>query len=356
MFMQVSVKFEPRGDHVAMAENPPRDPRTPTEDETLVVDDWGPETMVVEETEVVEPRRRPPLGLWPWLLALLAVVLGILAAAFLLSRDDNESAAPTTTAATTAQTTTQTTTQVARVAVPDVVGTTSSQATATLREVGLEANVAGVPSDKPAGTVIAQDPKAGDKADKGASVRLNVAQPRQDTTPATTAPKPTTTAPKPTTPAATTGAATTQAPPTTTAPPQPKPATVPDVVGQELADAAQAFGDQGLKISARYVPSNEAAGRVVAQAQPPGTQRTSGDTVQVNVSIGAEPAPPVAVPNATGRRIDAGRSVLEQAGFEVLAINLATGKVTPTDTVASQTPAAGAQIPRGSLVILYVTT
>jgi serine/threonine-protein kinase len=317
-----------------MTENPPRDPRVPGEDETVVMDEWGPETIAVEETEAVEPRRRPPLGLWPWLLALLAVVLGIVAAAFLLSRDDDESAAPATTASTTAQATTQ----AAQVTVPDVVGTTSSEATATLREAGLEANVQGVPSDEPPGTVIAQDPRAGDEAEKGSSIRLNVAQAQQPTTPPTT-----------------TGNATTQPPPATTAAPEPQPAAVPDAVGQELADAAVSFGDEGLKVSVRYVPSNEAAGRVVAQAQPPGTERAAGDTVQVNVSTGAQPAQPVAVPDARGRRIDAGRGVLEQAGFEVLALNLATGDVTPADTVASQTPPAGAQIPRGSLVVIYVT-
>jgi serine/threonine-protein kinase len=225
------------------------------------------------------------------------------------------------------------------VTVPDVVGTTSTEATATLREAGLEPNLQSVPSDEPPGTVVAQDPGAGDEAEEGASVRLNVAQPRQATTPA-----------------ATTGAAaTTEPPPPTTSAPEPEPATVPDVVGQELADAAGAFGDEGLKVSVRYVPSQEAAGRVVAQAQPPGTARTAGDTVQVNVSTGAEPAPPAGVPNAHGRRLDAGRGVLEQAGFEVLALNLATGQVSPADTVASQTPPAGAQIPRGSLVILYLT-
>jgi serine/threonine-protein kinase len=342
--MHGSVKAGDAGDHVAMAEIPPRDPRAPSEDETVVLDDWGPETMVVEESEVVEPRRRPPLGLWPWLLALLLVVLGILAAAFLLSRDDDDAAAPTTTAQATTQQQATTTTEAAQVTVPDVVGTTSSEATATLRDAGLDVNLQAVPSDESPGTVVAQDPKAGDEAAEGSSVRLNVAEPREQTTP----------------PATTGGAATTQAQPTTTsttttAPPEPQPAAVPDVVGQELADAAQAFADEGLKVSVRYVPSQEAAGRVVAQAQPPGTERTKGDTVQVNVSTGAEPAPPVAVPQATGRRIDEGRRVLDQAGFEVLALNLATGKVSPTDTVSSQTPPAGAQVPRGSLVILYVT-
>jgi serine/threonine-protein kinase len=103
----------------------------------------------------------------------------------------------------------------------------------------------------------------------------------------------------------------------------------------------------------RYVPSNEAAGRVIAQAQPAGTERRRGDTVQVNVSTGAGPAPPEAVPDVVGRRNDEARRVLEAAGFEVLALRLDDDSVRNEDIVASQTPAAG---PRGSLVLLYVSS
>jgi serine/threonine-protein kinase len=318
-----------------MAEVPPRDPRdprVPAEDETVVLDEWGPETVVVEETETPPPRR-PRLGLWPWLLALLLVALSVVAAAFLLSRDDEDTPAPTTTAQTT---TAQTTTQASRITVPDVVGTTSSEATATLRAEGFEVNIEAVPSDEPPGTVVAQDPPAGREADEGSRVRLNVAQPAQ-----------------PTTPAATSGPAATTAPPATTAP-APRPAVVPDVVGQELADAARAFADEGLKVSVRYVPSNEAAGRVVAQAQPGGTERRRGDTVQLNVSIGAEPQQPVSVSAVTGRRLEQARTTLAQAGFEVLALKLAAGEIRNEDTVSSQSPGAGAPVPRGSLVLLYV--
>ena len=223
------------------------------------------------------------------------------------------------------------------VTVPDVVGTTSSQATATLRDAGLEVNVVGVPSEEPSGTVVAQSPAAGKRAKEGDRVRLNVAQAPGETTtqpPATTAPPPATTAP------------------TTTA--APAPATVPDVVGQELADAAAAFAAEGLKVGVKYVPSEEPQGRVIAQAQPAGTERKRGDTVQLNVSTGPEPAAAATVPNVAGRRLDEARRALEQAGFEVLALDPSGDELRNSSPIAAQTPAGGASIPGGSLVILYV--
>lgn len=317
---------------VPMSEVPPRDPRDPADDETVIVppsDEWGPEEPVfVEQTEVVPPRRPMP-KLWPGLLALLVLVLAGLAALYFISRDDDEPAATTATQ----------TQAVAPVPVPDVVGTTSSEATQTLRDAGFEVNVVAVPSDRPSGQVVAQSPAAGEDAPKGSSVRINVAEEAAgSTTEATTAPA--TTAPE----------TTTTAPAATTAPPEL--ATVPEVVGQELADAARSFGEQGLKISVRYVPSNEAAGRVVAQAQPAGTERTRGDTVQLNVSIGAEPAAAAAVPDVVGQKNPEARQALVSAGFEVLALNLKANRVRSEDRVASQTPAAS--VPRGSLVVLYL--
>ena len=102
-------------------------------------------------------------------------------------------------------------------------------------------------------------------------------------------------------------------------------------------------------MSVQYVPSAEEQGRVVAQAQPAGTERQRGDAIQLNVSIGAQPAAEAAVPDVVGRRQDEGRRTLEQAGFEVLALNL-NGQVRNESPVTSQTPAGGANIPGGSLV------
>ena len=447
---------------------PPRDPRDPADDETVVVppseqdpvdetivrDEWGPETVVardvvaapvveegvvVEETE--EARRKPPT-IWPWLLALLLLVLGGLGAYLYFSQQD-ESTVPGVTGLpqeraeaevreaglepdTTRQESTRPqgivieqspeagsevdegssvrlvvstgpprdtvpnlvgqteaeavealreagfeseTTRVfsqkqegivvsqepkagsnlkegetvnlavsrgARpVAVPDVVGTTSSEATATLQAAGLKVNVVGVPSSEPSGTVVAQNPTAGQEAPAGSTVRLNVAQ----------------------APGTTTGETTTQPPATTTTqPPATAPATVPEAVGEELADAAGAFAEEGLKVAVSYIPSDEAQGRVVAQARPAGTTLKRGDTVQLNVSVGSDPPAAASVPNVVGRRLDEAREALEQAGFEVLAPErTGGGQVTNSSTVGSQTPAAGASIPGGSLVILYVS-
>ena len=323
-----------------MAEPPPRDPRDPADDETVIADSWGPEeTVVVEQREeVVEPPPRRMPTIWPWLLALLLLVVAGLAAAYFLTREDDEQA--TTTAATTA-TTQATTTAAERVSVPDVVGTTSSQATETLREAGFEVNLVAVPSDRPPGTVVAQAPRAGSEHPEGTSVRLNVAEASTGTTGTTTE--------------ATTTEQTTTAPTTTApTPTPPRPATVPDVVGQELAEAARAFADAGLKAAVAYVPSQEPAGRVVAQAQPAGTERKRGDTVQVNVSRGPEPQAATTVPRTVGQTLERARSQLEQAGFEVLAVTLGDDEIKNESKILSQSPAGGASVPRGSLVLVYV--
>jgi serine/threonine-protein kinase len=320
----------------------------------------------------------PPV--WPWLLALLVLVLAGLAAAWLLTRDDDEAAPSGTTAservevpllvglreeralerlqeaglagdveerraaeaegvvveqepeagerveaggtvrlvvsegrggATTGGTgTTATRPETARV--PEVVGRRSSEATSILQDAGFGVRVATVPSNEPAGVVVGQNPAAGAEAEQGSEVRLNVSAG------------------------------------------EPEPAVVPDTVGQALADAAQAFAGDGLKVSVRFVPSEEPQGTVVAQAREPGTELRRGDTVQVNVSAGPEPAEDVSVPDVAGRPLDEARSALENAGLEVLALDL-SGEIRNTDAVASQTPAGGASIPRGALVVLYVT-
>ena len=305
-----------------MAE-PPRVPPDP-DDETVIVpptDAWEPESEVfVEESETEPPGPRRPM-IWPWLLALLVVVLVGLGAAYFLTRDDDNDATTTTSTAATTR---------PQVTVPDVVGTTSSEATATLRDAGLDVNLVSVPSDRSPGTVIAQNPPAGAEAADGSTVRLNVAEAAK--------PAPTTTAPGTTAP-------------TTTAP---EPAAVPDVVGQELADAARAFSEEGLKVAVVYVPSNEPAGSVVAQARPPGAELQSGDTVQLNVSTGADPAPDVQVPDVTGEKQAGGREQLKSAGFEVLTLQERTTDRSRVGSVLSQTPSGGANIPRGSLVIVYV--
>jgi eukaryotic-like serine/threonine-protein kinase len=63
-----------------------------------------------------------------------------------------------------------------RVEVPDVVGLLVQEATSALEEQDLEANLVGVPSREPEGTVVAQNPAGGNEATRGDAVRLNVSR------------------------------------------------------------------------------------------------------------------------------------------------------------------------------------
>ena len=310
---------------------PPEPPVDP-DGETVIEPDWtpGPETQVryEERREEVQPPppRRPTL--WPWLLALLVLVLGGLAAAFYLSGDDDDPAQTTaatsaeattdatTTTGTTTGTTTQATTAVAMVAVPDLVGAQAAEAEATLEDAGLRANVRTVPSARPGGTVVAQNPPAGEEVEEGSAVRLNVSA----------------------------GGA----PPA----PEPEPATVPDVVGQEQTEAVRALAQEGLEASVQLVPSRENAGRVVAQAREPGTSLERGDTVQVNVSLGADPAPSEEIPDVLGLGEEEARDELRAAGFRVRVVKVDAPAPAQRGRVVDQQPRAEA--PAGWEITLSV--
>ncbi|HWN22486.1 MAG TPA: PASTA domain-containing protein, partial [Gaiellaceae bacterium] len=235
--------------------------------------------------------------------------------AFYLSGDDEEpSATPTTTQPTTDSTTTsgtttsattnattQATTAVATTQVPDLVGAQSGEAQETLREAGLRANVQTVPSAQPGGTVVAQNPAAGTEVDEGSAVRLNVSA----------------------------GG---------TPPAPPEPATVPDVVGLEQTEAVRSLQQAGLKASVQLVPSQEPEALVVAQAREPGASLERGDTVQINVSTGPDPAPVTAVPDVVGLGEEAARDELRAAGFRVQVVKVDAPTPAEEGRVVDQQP------------------
>jgi beta-lactam-binding protein with PASTA domain len=133
----------------------------------------------------------------------------------------------------------------ALVQVPAVVGLRLAAAEARLRTAGLLPATREVPSEKPAGTVVAQSPPQRQKVQKGSRVTLNVSK-------------------------------------------GPSAVAVPDVVGLERAEAASALRDAGLTAVVQTVPSQEPEGTVVAQSPTAGTSVRAGSRVQVNVSEGPQ--------------------------------------------------------------------
>ena len=135
-----------------------RDPGLPS-GETTVVDEGLPPGAVVEEE--VAPPPAPPPGppprplIWPWLLLLLALVIGGLVAAWLLTRDDGNKGAST-------------------VNVPNVVRLQQREAVQRLNQRGLIARLKTRAGSAEPGTVVAQDPSPGADVVRHSVVTLTV--------------------------------------------------------------------------------------------------------------------------------------------------------------------------------------
>lgn len=135
----------------------------------------------------------------------------------------------------------------ATVIVPNAVGLSEATARDRIVAAGFKVIEARYASKQPTGTVMAQNPAAGGKASKGATVQINVSKG--------------------------TGLV-----------------IVPAVVGQALGNAETQLAKSGLKGAVQFrVKSAQPVGTVVAQ-NPPGGQAREGSTVELNVSLGNTPS------------------------------------------------------------------
>jgi len=230
-------------------------------------------------------------------------------------------------------------------AVPDVVGQSESDAVSLLKAAGFDPDVQQVPSNEASGTVVAQKPKAGEKVQNGTHVLLNVSSGPKSSSPSATTTAAATTAPAATTPAKT----------TTTTPAQPAAVTVPDVAGKTLQQAVLAMRQAGMYADVRYVPSDQPAGTVVAQAKDSGTTAKRGDHMLVTVSQGNDSNTVMAtLPNVEGQDAAAAGSALRSAGFVPLVGCLAPANPAQVGKVVDEQPGAGTQAPKGVQVLIYV--
>ncbi len=138
------------------------------------------------------------------------------------------------------------------VEVPQLTGLPREQAEQQLSGLGLTAEVTEEESSKPAGTVIAQNPRAGTSVDRGAAVQVTVAKER----------------------------------------PQ-----IPDVTtgNPTVEEATQTLEDAGYKVVTEERPDPALPGRVLDQRPDPGTRRSTGGTVTLVVGAG-EPTAPTPTP------------------------------------------------------------
>jgi beta-lactam-binding protein with PASTA domain len=226
------------------------------------------------------------------------------------------------------------------VVVPRLVGQTQGAAVDSLTKLGLKPALQNVPSDKPAGTVVGQNPPAGKEVDKGSKVILNVST---GTGPSTTTVATTTTA--------TTTASTATSTTTTTAA---APVRVPRVVALAQTPALRRLNTLGLRPTVVYVRSSQPANRVVVQSPAAGTTLRRGARVRINVSTGPNPQPAVAVPDVVGQDQATAVQNLRAAGFRVAVLNRPSSDQSKDGVVVEQQPKAGSSIPAGLQVTIFV--
>jgi beta-lactam-binding protein with PASTA domain/predicted Ser/Thr protein kinase len=235
------------------------------------------------------PRRRP---IWPWLLAVLALVAALLAGWFAFDRiQDSLSGSET-------------------VSVPDMVGIKEHLAVQQVLRRGLEPDVRRQPNEDPRfrlGQVYDQDPNAGIRVDRSSAVTIFVSL----------------------------------------GPPK---VMVPNLVGETRDDAIGILSERGLKRNVVLVFSEEEEGTVVAQNPPAGRRVAKGSTVRINVSQGVRP---VGVPTVVGQSFEDASAALQEAGFAVARRDVDDER--PAGTVVRQDPAGGAQAANGSTVTLFVS-
>jgi serine/threonine-protein kinase len=195
-----------------------------------------------------------------------------------------------------------------RVAVPSVVDSNQTNAVAQLTRLGLKVHVRGVPSQKPAGTITAQDPPATTKVQVGSTVTINVAK-------------------------------------------GPQPVAVPNVVSEPIDQAASQLEGQGFRVATTFVDSNQPANTVIQQAPAAGASAGKGSVITLTVSRGPKTS---TVPDVTSTDIGSATSTLAASGFKWKIVHQPVTDPNLDGSVLTQDPGGGSQAKPGATVTLTV--
>ena len=129
----------------------------------------------------------------------------------------------------------------------------------------------------------------------------------------------------------------------------PEPVELPDITGKKQSVATKRLEEAGLQVTTtKEFSNNVAEGRVVSMSPTAATVVDSGSTVELVVSKGP---PPVEVPNLIDMRRKAAVEELQRLGLKA---KIDDGEVTRLNRVFDQTPSPGEMVPRGTTVTLRI--
>jgi serine/threonine-protein kinase len=131
----------------------------------------------------------------------------------------------------------------------------------------------------------------------------------------------------------------------------PRLVSVPSVVGLDQGTADARIRDAGLLPRFQRQESSQPDGQVIDQSPDPGSSARRHTAVTVIVSSGIAR---VTVPNVVGEPEDQARADLSSAGLGARAVTQTTNDPSGDGKVLNQSPQAGAKLPRGEAVTIFV--
>jgi eukaryotic-like serine/threonine-protein kinase len=308
------------------------------------------DTAGYDPDDELPPHRR---ALWPWLVALLVLLLaGGGVAAYLLLRPVKQ-------------------------VVPGVVGEPFTAAQSQLQGKGFTVSQLQVTNAKASGTVIAQNPLAGVKAKEGSNVSLTVSSGPGNTTVPTVVGETLQQAKSSiqianlkvgkivhqTSTQYAKGQVIDTSPTAGQQPPVgthvtifvssgPPSVQVPDVTNEDLGQAKSTLQSRGFNVNTISQTSSTAAqGTVLSQDPAGGKSAATGATVTLVV---AKAPPTLAVPNVVGKTRGAAEAALGASGFPATVQPQTVNDPTQNNVVLSQTPAASSQAKKNTNVTIVV--
>jgi eukaryotic-like serine/threonine-protein kinase len=195
-----------------------------------------------------------------------------------------------------------------KVQVPDVIGKSNNDAIAAITGAKLKFKVLQVFSKEDAGTVVAQEPRGGRIVNQGSIVHINVSKGLQ-------------------------------------------PLQVPDVRGQLFDNAAGQLQGAGFAVARRDVDSSQPKDTVIDQDPRGGSSLSRGGTVTLFVSKGPKQS---MIPNVESQDEASARQALEQSGFSVDVQEQDTTDPAQDGIVLSQDPVGGTKAKPGTTVTIVV--
>jgi serine/threonine-protein kinase len=195
-----------------------------------------------------------------------------------------------------------------KVVVPSLAGETQDAAVAQLTRLGLKAKVLQVPSNKPAGQVLVQDPPSDTKVQVGTVVHFNVSK-------------------------------------------GPQPVAVPDVRGEPIDQASSTLQADGFKVATTFVESSQPANTVIDMSPPAGSSAGKGSIISLTVSKGPKTS---TVPDVSSLDVGTATATLANSGFKPKVLYQDVTDPSLDGNVLSETPQGGTQAAPGSTVTITV--